>query len=131
MPAGPVRWFVDGNNVVGSVPDGWWNDPVAASARLAQRIAHWCRTHDDEVVVVFDGAPREKVAAAGGGNLVVAFAERSGPDAADDRIVALVEDTYALEPDLVVVTADRGLVDRLPPGVVVERPRRFLARLDG
>lgn len=125
-----MRWFVDGNNVMGSVPDGWWNDPDAAAARLAQRVARWCRTHDDAVVLVFDGAPRASVSDAAGGNLEVDFAPRRGRDAADDRIVERVEATYGDEPDLVVVSADRGLVARLPPGVAVERPGRFLRRLD-
>ena len=25
-----MRWVVDGNNVFGSRPDGWWNDRTAA-----------------------------------------------------------------------------------------------------
>jgi hypothetical protein len=124
-----VRWFVDGNNVMGAGADGWWNDPVAAAARLAQAVAVWSRTHDDPVVLVFDGRPEPSVAAAGGGGLEVAFAARPGRDAADDRIVELVAAAYGDEPALTVVTSDRGLVDRLPPGVAIEGAGAFRARL--
>jgi hypothetical protein len=124
-----VRWFVDGNNVMGAGADGWWNDPVAAAARLAASVATWCRTHDDPVVLVFDGRPEPSVSVAAGGNLAVAYATRTGRDAADDRIVELVDEAYAAEPDLVVVTSDKGLVDRLPPGVEVEGAGAFRTRL--
>jgi predicted RNA-binding protein with PIN domain len=124
-----VRWLVDGNNVMGAGADGWWNDPVAAAARLTQAIAEWARTHPDDVTVVFDGRPEPTVAGLAGGNLVVDFARRLGRDAADDRIVEVVEEVYAVEPDLVVVTSDRGLVDRLPPGVGVEGAGRFRTRI--
>ena len=64
-----------------------------------------------------------------GGNLTVTFAERRGRDAADDRIVAIVGDRFADTADLTVVTSDRGLVARLPPGVTVEGAGRFRTRL--
>lgn len=87
-----MRWIVDGNNVMGAGGDGWWNDPPAAAARLTQRIAEWCRTHDDPVTVVFDGAPQPALIALGGGNLEIDFARRRGRDAADDRIVEILAD---------------------------------------
>lgn len=122
-------WVVDGNNVMGAGADGWWNDPVAAAVRLTQAIASWCNEHDDEVVLVFDGAPEHRVSALSGGNLEVGFATRSGRDAADDRIVEIVEERFADSPELTVVTSDRGLVGRLPPGVAVEGAGRFRSRL--
>ncbi len=124
-----MLWLVDGNNVMGAGADGWWNDPVAASVRLTQAIAEWVRTHDDPVVVVFDGRPEPRLAELAGGNLTVDFARRPGRDAADDRIVEVVEDAYGTEADLTVVTSDRGLVDRLPPGVGVEGAGRFRERI--
>lgn len=87
-----MRWIVDGNNVMGAGGDGWWNDPPAAAARLTQRIAEWCRTHDDPVTLVFDGTPQPALIALGGGNLEIDFARRHGRDAADDRIVEIVDD---------------------------------------
>ncbi|HEX7131738.1 MAG TPA: NYN domain-containing protein [Iamia sp.] len=121
--------MVDGNNVMGAGADGWWNDPVGAAARLTQSIAEWARTHDDPVTVVFDGRPQPQLAELAGGNLTVDFARRAGRDAADDRIVELVEELYATEPELTTVTSDRGLVARLPPGVTVEGAGRFRTRI--
>jgi hypothetical protein len=128
-----VRWLVDGNNVMGSRPDGWWNDRQGAMARLTQEIAEWCRTHDDPVVVVFDGASRPPVAALAGGNLDVRFAPSRRRNGADDVLVALAttaDDGGAAEAEVGlvdrVVTADRGLVARLPDHVDVIGPRRFL-----
>ena len=63
-----------------------------------------------------------------GGNLTVEFAPRRGRDAADDRIVELVGELFT-DPDITVVTSDKGLIERLPPGVVVERVAGFRRRL--
>lgn len=124
-----MRWIVDGNNVMGAGADGWWNDPVAAAARLTQTIAEWTRTHDDDVTVVFDGAPEPRLARLAGGRLTVTFATRRGRDAADDRIVELVDALDQETTPVTVVTSDRGLLDRLPPGVEGEGAGRFRARI--
>ena len=124
-----MLWLVDGNNVMGAGADGWWNDPLAAAARLTQTIAEWARTHDDAVTVVFDGRPEPTLAELAGGNLAVDFARRAGRDAADDRIVEVAEEAYATEPDITVVTSDRGLAGRLPPGVAVEGAGRYRTRI--
>ncbi len=117
------RWVIDGNNVMGSRPDGWWNDRVGAMERLTQQIATWCWTHDDEVVLVFDGRTQRSVQLLAGGNLSVVFAERSARDAADDVIAATVQATDR------VVTADRALRSRLVDGAEPIGPRTFLALL--
>ena len=130
-------WVIDGNNVVGAGADGWWNDPVAAAERLTQAVATWCldEAQDDEVTMVFDGRPEALLAGLAGGNLAVDFARRPGRDAADDQIVALVEARFAQvgddgsPPAITVVTSDRGLVDRLAPGVATEGAGRFRSRL--
>ena len=88
--AGARRWVIDGNNVFGSRPDGWWNDRPAAQARFTQRVAEWCRTHDDEVVLVFDPPVDPATAQLGGGNLRIVEARRRGLDAADHEIAELV-----------------------------------------
>jgi predicted RNA-binding protein with PIN domain len=101
------RLLVDGMNVIGSRPDGWWRDRPAAMDRLVRELEsvadQW-----DEVTVVFDGRPRPGPCA---GAVEVLFARRAGRDAADDRIVEVVagdEDPGGL----LVVTSDRGLGDR-------------------
>jgi len=102
-------WLVDGNNVFGSRPDGWWNDPQAAKRRLAQRVAEWCRTHDDSVILVFDAPVASATLELAGGNLTIEAAARRGRDAADDQIVERARDIAAPR----VVTSDRGLQRRL------------------
>ena len=124
-----MEWIVDGNNVMGAGADGWWNDPTGAAVRLTEAIATWCRTHDDPVTVVFDGRPEPRLAELAGGNLAIDFARRLGRDAADDRIVEIVEDTFGAAPDLTVVTSDKGLRARLPPGVATEGAGAFRERL--
>jgi len=130
-----VRWLVDGNNVMGSRPDGWWNDRAGAAQRLTQQIAGWCAEVYQPVTVVFDGRHQPSVAMLAGGPLVVEFAGSSGRDAADHRIVALAAE--AVDPErrdltvVTVVTADRGLIARLPSGTAVEGPRTFLRRIGG
>ncbi|NJC69731.1 NTP pyrophosphohydrolase [Planosporangium thailandense] len=102
---------VDGANVVGSVPDGWWRDRAGAAARLRDALAAAGPgvlaggTDGDEVVLVVEGAARSVRAVPG--VRVVAADNRSG----DDEIVDLLrrEGTG----DEVVVTADRGLRDRV------------------
>jgi len=123
-----MRWIVDGNNVMGAAADGWWNDPVGAATRLAQQVAEWCRTHDDDVILVFDGRPAEAVAEKAGGNLRIEFAPRPKRDAADDRIVELVDELF-VDPELRVVTSDKGLAARLPPGVEVQSSGSFRRQL--
>ena len=102
-------WLVDGNNVFGSRPDGWWNDPQAAKRRLAQHVAEWCRTHDDPVILVFDAPVAPATLELAGGNLTIEAAARRERDAADDQIVERARDIAAPR----VVTSDRGLRRRL------------------
>jgi predicted RNA-binding protein with PIN domain len=124
-----VRWVIDGNNVFGSRPDGWWNDRDAAARRFAQSVAEWCRTHGDDVVLVFDAPLAPATSELAGGNLTIVESRRRGRDAADDRIVELVAE---LDPELEVqvVTSDRGLRARLPDRVHVVGAGRFLSLLE-
>jgi predicted RNA-binding protein with PIN domain len=121
-----VRWLIDGNNVFAARPDGWWNDRGAAMERFTQRVAEWCRTHADQVTVVFDQPVPESVLMLAGGNLRVVAAPRRGRDAADDEIARLVADADNLD-QLTVVTSDRGLRGRLPTAVCVVGAGRFRA----
>ena len=121
-----ARWLVDGMNVVGSRPDGWWRDRRGAQARLAARLAAFAAATGDEVAVVFDGRPHE-VEAPG---VDVAFAPAPGANAADAVIAALVE-SDADPRSLHVVTSDAALAVRVrAAGAQVEGAGAFLRRLD-
>jgi hypothetical protein len=79
---------VDGNNVMGSRPDGWWRDRAGAARRLVEQIGAWAT---EDVLVYFDGAePPDMPAPA---RVEVRFATRRGRDAADDDIAAYVPST--------------------------------------
>lgn len=122
-------WLIDGNNVMGAGADGWWRDPASATVRVAEAVAAWVRTErPGPVTLVFD-RPQDRLTEFAEGDLAIDFATRSGRDAADDRIVVLAEEKFADHPDLVVVTSDRGLAARLPPGVRVEGAGGFRRRV--
>ena len=125
-----MHWVIDGNNVFGSRPDGWWNDRTGAAGRLAQRVAEWCRTHDDRVTLVFDAPVDGATLELAGGNLAIELAKRRGRNAADDRIVELVGAFEGVEEGLLVVTSDNGLRRRLEGRASVLGAGRFLERLD-
>ena len=74
------------------------------------------------MLVVFDGRPPDGLPAPD--RVEVRFAERGGPDAADDVIAALVERRAA--PALEVVTSDAGLAARVRAhGAAVRGARGF------
>lgn len=103
-----ARWLVDGANLVGSRPDGWWRDRHGAFAMLAAELTDFAEATGDEVAVVFDGkAPEPDDGAAG---VPVHWAP-----SADDRIVALVA-ADADPASLSVVTSDRELARRVAAG---------------
>jgi len=107
-----TRWIVDGMNVIGSRPDGWWRDRPGAMRALAADLVTFAEETGDEVTVVFDGKPFDIDA---GGGVRVLFASRRGPNAADDDIAELV----AADDDpgsLTVVTSDSDLADRVTEG---------------
>lgn len=121
-----MRLIVDGMNVIGSRPDGWWRDRRAAMEALVGRLAALAQVDRQSVTVVFDGQPFELA----GDEVEVMFAARQGGDAADDDIVALVE--RAEEPaELRVVTSDEDLARRVRAfGAGVVGAGAFRRRLD-
>lgn len=127
----PGVWIVDGNNVMGAGADGWWHDRVGASASIvvATRAAVEQDALPAPVLIIFDGRPQPRLTELATDVVAVDFATRSGRDAADDRIVERVAELYADHPEIVVVTSDRGLRDRLPPGVHIEGARGFRERI--
>jgi predicted RNA-binding protein with PIN domain len=121
-----VRWLVDGMNVIGSRPTGWWRDRPGAMRALAEELSALAAESGDEVAVIFDGKPFELEAA----GVEVGFASRRGPDAADDDIaerVAADSDPAGLR----VVTSDAALAERARgAGAEVVGAGAFRRRLD-
>jgi hypothetical protein len=114
------RWIVDGMNVIGSRPDGWWRDRTGAMRRLAAELADWAQRCGEEVTLVLDGRERDVGDHAG---LEVRFAP-----VADDLIAELA----TADPAVTVATSDRGLVARLEAvGAQTEGVRAFRQRLEG
>jgi predicted RNA-binding protein with PIN domain len=129
-PEARRRLIVDGNNVIGSRPDGWWRDRPAAARRLIAALQVLARKTGDRISVVLDGRPLPDVPEGVHDGVLVAYATRAGRDAADDRIVAEV--ARDRDPSsLVIVTSDRALTDRVRAyGAVVEGAGALLTQLD-
>jgi predicted RNA-binding protein with PIN domain len=107
--SGVDEWIVDGNNVMGARPDGWWRDREAAQRRLVERLEAFAEARDEPVTVIFDGRPHD---AGGGLRVAVRFARRGGRDAADDDVAAMV--ARHPEPEQVIVaTSDATLAERV------------------
>ena len=98
---------VDGANVVGSRPDGWWRDRAGAARRLWEQL----RAADlpDEVVLVLEGAAKRGVPAHWVDRLHTVHAPGSGDDAIVEEARARTGDGW----DVTVVTADRELRARV------------------
>jgi 8-oxo-dGTP pyrophosphatase MutT (NUDIX family) len=129
--------LVDGANVVGSVPDGWWKDRAGAAERLLTRVAalaasgvaasdldlgatHWF----PDFVVVVEGQARD-VADVAGVRTVRAAGE--GDDTIAAEAVALVEEGHAVT----VVTSDRELRARAEEAGATVRGAAWLTALLG
>ena len=119
---------VDAANVVGSRPTGWWRDRAGAAARLHGSLLDADLAADggadlaadggadggadlaaDLVVLVLEGAARAGQAEGTVGRVRTVHAEGSG----DDAVVATVHEHVAGGDDVTVVTADRGLRERV------------------
>ncbi|MFJ9632472.1 NTP pyrophosphohydrolase [Streptomyces sp. NPDC091280] len=114
----PLLVVVDGANVVGSVPDGWWRDRRGAAERLRDRLAADGvpgRPDPVEIVLVVEGAARGVASVPG-------VRVESAPGSGDDRMVELV--AGAAGRVCLVVTADRELRRRVTElGAEVTGPR--------
>jgi hypothetical protein len=135
-----VVLVVDGANVVGSRPDGWWKDRAGANARLRDGLAGLAARNEGvrgvppelaafdrcypEIVLVVEGAARPVADEQVEGVRVVA-----APGSGDDHIVDLVRRP---DPDTgyLVVTADRELRARCrEAGAHVTGPRWLTDRI--
>jgi uncharacterized protein YaiI (UPF0178 family) len=123
-----TRWYVDGMNVIGTRPDGWWRDRDAAMLHLVDLLERWAAAEGEEVTVVFERKPSPPIRST---VIEVTHAPRPRRDAADDEIVRRVR--AESHPGLVrVVTSDRWLADRAGAlGAGVHGADMFRAMLDG
>jgi predicted RNA-binding protein with PIN domain len=118
-----MRWLVDGMNVIGSRPNGWWADRPGAMEQLAQELSAYASSTGEGVTVVFDGEPFDLPA-----QVEVVFAP-GGRDAADDEIVRIVA-SLARPESVTVVSSDRRLAQRIKAlGAEVLGARAFRDRL--
>lgn len=142
---------VDGANVIGSRPDGWWRDRAGATARLIAELvavaaaglpatqlpdgvdAAGCTHLVPDVRVITEGAARAGAARA----TTHGWAQRavtavSAPASGDDTLVAVVSEQAAAGRQVLAVTADRELarrVLRIPGAVATVGPRWILNRI--
>ena len=123
-----MHWVVDGMNLIGSRPDGWWRDRAGARRRLVDELATLVRP-GTEVTVVFDGRPGpDEIDLAAVAGVVACFAP-GGPDAADHAIVALLPSLTG-GAEVTVVTSDAALADSVHrAGVAVLGVKAFGAKL--
>jgi predicted RNA-binding protein with PIN domain len=122
-----MRWFVDGMNVIGTRPDGWWGDRHAAMVRLVDLLERWAAMNGEDVTVVFEQPPRPKISST---VIEVTHAPRARQDAADDEIVRLVA-ADSQPATIRVVTSDNWLADRVHAvGATVESSESFRNQLD-
>ncbi|MFC4604854.1 NUDIX hydrolase [Rhodococcus kronopolitis] len=143
LRAVPVRLLLDTANVLGSRPNGWWRDRVGATgALLAELAAALPRTIElpgggfgwlPRIEAVLEGQASEVadtdarvpvyVASGSGDDALAALAGAGVP--AGGAVLAGV-DTHLTA----VVTADRGLRERLPETVLRLSPSTVLGWLD-
>jgi predicted RNA-binding protein with PIN domain len=109
-----VRWIVDGMNVIGSRPDGWWKNRNRAMATLVDNLDRWASSlaggdAAENVTVVFERPPSADIRSS---VIQIAHAPRAAANSADDEIVRMVQADP--RPDEIrVVTSDRALIDRV------------------
>ncbi|MFT4263206.1 MAG: NYN domain-containing protein [Nocardioides sp.] len=96
--------IVDGANVVGARPDGWWKDRAGAAARLYDAL---CAAHleAETVILVLEGQAKSGVPATRTPGMRVVHAPKDG----DSTIVAQARAAHDRGDRVTVVTSDRAL----------------------
>ena len=123
----PQRLLVDGMNVIGCRPDGWWKDRDAAMSRLVDLLERWSAASGYDVTVVFERKPRPPLSSP---VIEIAHAPKPGPNAADHEIVRRVRDDPSPR-SLRVVTSDHMLGDLVfGLGATVEPAAAFRDRIE-
>jgi predicted RNA-binding protein with PIN domain len=122
-----MLWLVDGMNVIGTRPDGWWKDRHAAMERLVDQLETWAAGAGEKVIVVFERPPSPPIHSS---VIDVASAPEPVPNAADEEIVRRLRDDPHPE-EIRVVTSDRDLADRVRAlEATVEPAAAFRRRLE-
>lgn len=117
---------VDGANVVGSRPDGWWKDRPGAARRLHERLMTADLPQED-VVLVLEGKAKAGVTAGTDAHVRTVHAPGSG----DDEIVAQTKAASERGAPVTVVTADRILIGRVEHhGAMVKFPSWLLDQVE-
>jgi hypothetical protein len=98
---------IDAANVVGSRPTGWWRDRPGAARRFTEQVRATVAAGelDPPVTIVLEGQARRGAAESDVDGVVVVHAPGEG----DDTIASLA----AIHDDVIVVTADRELAERV------------------
>jgi hypothetical protein len=98
---------IDAANVIGSRPTGWWRDRPGAARRFTERVRATVVAGrlDPPVKIVLEGQARAGVDEADIDGVEVVHARGEG----DDTIAAIAGTHH----DVIVVTADRGLAERV------------------
>jgi uncharacterized protein YaiI (UPF0178 family) len=115
---------IDAANVIGSRPTGWWRDRPGAARRFTERVRATVTTGrlEPPVTLVLEGEARAGADEAVADGVEVVHAPAEG----DDTIAAIA----AAHRDVIVVTADRGLAERVrAAGGEVVGPRWLLDQL--
>jgi predicted RNA-binding protein with PIN domain len=105
---------VDGANVVGARPDGWWKDRAGAAARLHDALLH-ADVPQEEIVLVLEGQAKQGVRPGGPSALRVVHAAKDGDSEIRRQARLAVEAGH----DVAVVTADRALAANVAPARVL------------
>jgi predicted RNA-binding protein with PIN domain len=122
-----MRWLIDGMNVIGTRPDGWWKDRDGAMLRLVDQIERWAAQAGEDVTVVFERPPSPPIRSS---VVDVAHAPRPKPHAADDEIVRRLREQCG-GGEVRVVTSDRWLADQaFALGAVVMSAESFRGWLE-
>ncbi|CAN5654213.1 hypothetical protein BH11ACT8_BH11ACT8_10490 [soil metagenome] len=118
--------IVDGANVVGARPEGWWKDRAGAALRLHEALMT-ADVPQDVVVLVLEGAAKGGVRPGRDAHVRTVHAKGSG----DDTIVAEAKACAERGERTTVVTADRILMGRVEHhGAMILSPTWLLAELD-
>jgi hypothetical protein len=98
---------IDAANVIGSRPTGWWRDRAGATRRFTEQVRATVNAGrlDPPVTLVLEGQARGGADEGDVDGVEVVHAPGEG----DDTIAAIA----AAHDDVVVVTADRALADRV------------------